>query len=266
MLWPWGARPPYCSGSSPRAAPGRGLRAAPARWRGLARRRQPPREQAGAGGGGRWGAGRAGPAAGTPPASRFLTKEDGRPLGCAGAGVGRCCGPQAGGGAGGGGRGGRSAAPRPPAPSGVGLPSFVFGLPHLGILVLWGLSGGRGRQVPPGRPPVGQCGGGGTEGGSDILALVCAPAFPRPASECAALFALSWAPPFRGRLVAGNAGACGRFTGGAWRAAALAAAVVSPPLGAAASPWGCGAAVSPVGLRPLLGPGGGERGGGTLVR
>ena len=30
-----------------------------------------------------------------------------------------------------------------------------------------------------------------------------------------------------------------------------------PPLGAAASPWGCGAAVSPVGLRLLLGRGGG---------
>ena len=131
-----------------------------------------------------------------------------------------------------------------------------------GMLVLWGLPGGRGRRARPGRPPVGQCGGGGGEGGCDLLALVRAPAFPRPASEWAAPFAPSWAPPFRGRSAAGNVGACGRFTGGAWRAAALAAAAVLPPLGAAASSWGCGAAVSPVGLRPLLGRGGGgERGG-----
>ena len=36
---------------------------------------------------------------------------------------------------------------------------------------------------------------------------------------------------------------------------------VSPPLGAAASAWGWGAAVSLVGLRPEMGRGGGERGG-----
>ena len=74
----------------------------------------------------------------------------------------------------------------------------------------------------------------------------------------AAPFAPSWAPPLRGRLVAPNAGACGRFAGGAWCAAALAAADVSPPLGAVASPSGCGADVSPLGLRPLLGRGGGR--------
>ena len=39
-----------------------------------------------------------------------------------------------------------------------------------------------------------------------------------------------------------------------------------PPLGAVAGPGGCGAAVSPVCLRPLLGlRGGGRRGGGALV-
>ena len=125
--------------------------------------------------------------------------------------------------------------------------------------MLWGLLGRRGRQARPCRTPVGQCGGGGgREGGSDLLALARTPAFPRPASEWAAPFAPSWAPPFRCWSVAGNAGACGRFTG--------AAAAVSPPLGAAASSWGCGAAVPPVGLRLLLGQeGGGGRGGGPLV-
>ena len=53
MLWPWGARPAYCSGSSPRAAPSPGPRAAPARWCGVARRPQPPREQAAGGAGAR---------------------------------------------------------------------------------------------------------------------------------------------------------------------------------------------------------------------
>ena len=116
---------------------------------------------------------------------------------------------------GGGGWGGRSAAPRPLAPSGVGLSSFVSGAPPWGIPVPWGLPGGRGRRSRPVRPPVGQCGGGGgREGGSDLLALVRAPAFPSPASEWAALFAASWAPPFRGRSLAGNAGACGRLAGG----------------------------------------------------
>ena len=51
-----------------------------------------------------------------------------------------------GGGAGGGGEGGRPTALCPPAPSGVGLPSVVSGVPPRGILVPWGLPGGRGRQ------------------------------------------------------------------------------------------------------------------------
>ena len=46
MLWSWGARPPYCSGSSSRVASGRGPCVAPARWCGAARRPRPPREQA----------------------------------------------------------------------------------------------------------------------------------------------------------------------------------------------------------------------------
>ena len=65
-----------------------------------------------------------------------------------------------GGGSGGAG-GGRSAAPRPPAPSGVGLPSVVSGALPRGILVPWGLPVGRGCRARPGRPPMGQCGGGG---------------------------------------------------------------------------------------------------------
>ena len=47
-----------------------------------------------------------------------------------------------------------------------------------------GVAGRRGRRARPGRPPVGQCGGGGGgKGGGDLLALVRAPALPRPASE-----------------------------------------------------------------------------------
>ena len=60
-----------------------------------------------------------------PPASRSLLGEGGRPFGSGGVGGRRSCGPRAGGG----GRGGgvRSAAPRPPAPLGVGLPSIPPG-------------------------------------------------------------------------------------------------------------------------------------------
>ena len=52
-----------------------------------------------------------------------------------------------------GGGGGGGAPPRPPAPSGVGLPSVAPGVPPRGILVPWGL------------PPTGHCGGGGGKGG-----------------------------------------------------------------------------------------------------
>ena len=122
-----------------------------------------------------------------------------------------------GGGGGGGGWEGRPAAPRFPAPSGVGLPSVVSGAPPRGLLVPWGLPGGRGRRARPGRPPMGQCSGGGEGGGGNPPALVRAPAFPRPAPEGAAPFAPSWAPPVRRRSAAGRAGACGRLTGGACR-------------------------------------------------
>ena len=157
MLWPWGARPPYCSGSSPRAAPGRGPRAAPARCCGLARRPRPPREQAAGDAGAR------GVRVQLRPSPRVAVSFGGggaspRPQGGGGSALLR---PAGRGGSGGGGRGGRSAAPHPRAPSGVGLPSFVSGAPPRGILVLSGFPGGRGRQARSGRPPVGQCGGGG---------------------------------------------------------------------------------------------------------
>ena len=80
---------------------------------------------------------------------------------------GRSCGPQAGGSGAGGGWGARPTASRPLAPSGVGLPSVVSGVPPRGILVPWGLPGGRGRPARPGRPPTGQCGGGWGGGGGE---------------------------------------------------------------------------------------------------
>ena len=110
--------------------------------------------------------------------------------------------PKLGGGAGG---GVGEPPPRPPAPSGVGLPSVVSGVPRRGILVPWGLPGGRGRRARSGRPPTGQCAGGGGGGG----ALVRAPVFPGPASDRAAPFAPSWALPVRRRPAAGRA--CGRL-------------------------------------------------------
>ena len=157
-----------------------------------------------------------------------------------------------------GGWGGRSAAPRPPTPSGVDLPSVLSGAPPRGILVPWGLPGGRGRRARPGRPPMGQCGrGGGGGGGGDPPAVVRTPAFPRPASEGAAPFALSWAPPVRRQSAAGRAGACGRFTGGACRGRGAPPPWVQRPLRG-----GCRAAVSSACPRPLLGLRGRKRGGG----
>ena len=160
------------------------------------------------------------------------------------------------GGGAGGEAGGRSAAPRPPASSGVGLPSVVSSAPPRGILVPWGLPGGRGRRARPGRPPMRQRGVGGREGGGTPAALVRALAFSRPASEEAAPFAPSWAPPVRRRSASGRAGACGRFTGGACGGRSTPSPRVQRPLRG-----GCGAAVSSVCPRPLLGLRG--RGGGV---
>ena len=141
-----------------------------------------------------------------PPPRRGPFWGGGRPLGPGGA-EGRSCGSLAGGGAGGG-LGGPP--PRPPAPSGVGLPSVAPGVPPRGILLLWGSPGGRGLRARSGRPPTGQCGGrGGGGGGGNPPALVRAPVFPGPASDKAAPFAPSWASPVRCRLAAGRA--CGRL-------------------------------------------------------
>ena len=100
-------------------------------------------------------------------------------------------------------------------------------------------------------------------GGGNPPALLCAPAFPRPASEGAAPFAPSWAPPLRRRSAAGRAGACRRFTGGACRGRGAPSSWVQRPL-----QGGCRAAVSSVCLHLLLGRGGRGGGvrGGPLVR
>ena len=164
-----------------------------------------------------------------------------------------------------GGKGGRAAAPRPSAllggPRPPSLSPCVSGAPPSGIHVQFGLPGGRGRLAHPDRPPVGQCGGGGG-GGRDLLDPVCAPAFPRPASEWAASFSTSWVPPFCCRSVAGNAGVCRRSIGGAWRVAPLAAAGVCPPRVRRPPRGGAG----PLSLRlvpvcPWAGGGGGREGG-----
>ena len=200
---------------------------------------------AGAAGWQRWGTRCAGPAAPPPPASRSLLGEGGRPLGSGGA-EGRSCGSQAWGGERGGESGGRP--PAPPAPSGVGLPSVVSGVPPRGILVPWGLPGGRGHRARSGRPPTGQCGRGGVGGGGTPPPWFAPPSFPRrPLKGPLRLRRPGRRRSAVGRQRAGRAGAClGR--------GAPAPRVQRPLRG------GCGAAVSSVCLRPLLGLSG--RGGG----
>ena len=173
----------------------------------------------------------------------------GRPLG-SGRPEGRSCGSLAGGGCGGGGVAGPP--PRPPAPSGVGLPSVAPGVPPRGILVPWGLPGGRGRRARSGRPPTGQCGGGGGRGGEPPPPWFAPPSFPgRPLIRPLRLRRPGRRRSAVGRQQAGRVGAC--FGRGA------PAPRVQRPLRG-----GCGAAVPSVRLRPLLGlsgRGGGEWGG-----
>ena len=141
----------------------------PVRCSGALVRARPPDATPAEAGGGRGGARCADPAASPPGRRSPFGGEGGCPLGPGGAEGWRPGGPQAGGRAGGreGGRAGRAAAPRPPAPWGgpwpPSLSSFVSGAPLRGIHVQSGLPGGRGRQARSGRPPVGQCGGGGGE-------------------------------------------------------------------------------------------------------
>ena len=71
---------------------------------------------------------------------------------------------------------------------------------------------------------------GGEGGGGNPPALVRAPAFPRPASEGAAPFAPSWAPPVGRLSAAGRAAACRRFTGAACRGRGAPSPRVQRPL------------------------------------
>ena len=160
-----------------------------------------------------------------------------------------------GGGERGGGGGGRPTALHPPAPSGVGLPSVVSGVPPRDILVPWGLPGGRGRRARPGRPPTGQCGGGGREGGGTPPPWFAPPSSPgRPLKGPHRLRRPGCRRSAVRRQRAGRAGAC--------RGRGAPAPRVQRPLRG-----GCGAAVSSVCLRPLLGlrGRGGGGGGGPLV-
>ena len=175
-----------------------------------------------------------------PPASRSLLGERGRPLGSGGA-EGRSCGPQAGGGERGGGWGGRSAAPRPPIPSGVGLPSVVSGAPPRGILVPWGLPGGRGRRARPGRPPMGQCGGGGGGRGGGTPSPWFAPP-PSPGRPLKGSLRLR--RPGRRRSAVGRQRAERERAGGSPEA--LAAAAVPPHPGCSGL---CGGGAGPPSLR-----------------
>ena len=195
---------------------------------------------AGAGGWGRWGARCAGPAASPPPRVAVPSGGGGASPRLRGGG-GSLLWPSSWGGGAGGGVGGPP--PRPPAPSGVGLPPVVSGVPPPGYSRAVGVAG---------RPPMGQCGGGRGEGGGTPPPWFAPPSFPgRPL----------WGPlllrrPGRRRSAvsrqrAGRAGAC--FGRGA------PSTRVQQPLRG-----GCGAAVSSVCLRPLLGlrgRGGGEWGG-----
>ena len=195
---------------------------------------------AGAGGWGRWGARCAGPAASPPPASRSLLGEVGCPSRLRGGGGSllwlRSWGR--GSGRGGGGCGGCPPAP-PPCRASACHPLSLACPP--GVYSCRGgcrAAGGVGRG-PVGRQRVSAAGGGGWgEGGGNPPALVCAHVFPGP----------SWAPPVCRRPAAGRA--CGRLPR-PW-------CPLTP--GAVAFSGECGAAVSSVRLRPLLGLRGREGG------
>ena len=263
----WGARPPYCSGSSSRAAPGRALCVALLRWCGFARLSRPPREQPAGGA----GAGGVRVQLCPPPASRFLLGERGHPL-CLGGGGGPAPPRPAGrGGSGGGEGGGGRRRPLPPCAGGVvhgprpcplGHPPWVYTFSR-GCRAAMGAGcglvrrrrvsvagGGVGEVSLPRSAPPPCLPRAGTEAGRFVFSLLGAAVPPRP-------MALAQSR----RSAAGNAEVSGRPTGGAWRAAALAAAVASPPWVPRASRGGAG----PPPLRPASGrlqAGGGGRGGG----
>ena len=249
----WGARPPYCSGAPPCAAPRLGPRDAPARWCGLAGRPRPPRKLA-AGGAGARGVqvqphppppNPTQPNPTPPPPSRSLLGEGGRPLGSGGGGGSLLWPSSWGGGSGEGGMGGLPH--RPPSPRPVGRRPAIRCLRRAppGYTRAVGVAGrprasGAARSAANGSVRRG-------EGGGGPPALVRAPVFPGPASEGAVPFAPSWAPPVRRRPGAGRAGACGRFTGGACLGRGAPSPRVQRPLRG-----GCGATVPSVCLRLLL--------------
>ena len=162
----------------------------------LVRVRPPVATPAGAGGGGRGDARRAGPAT-SPPGRRgpFWGRGD-VPLGSGGLEGRRPRGPQVGGGIGGERGGGGGALLFPTSLSwggGPWPPSLSPWAPPLGINVQPGSPGSHGRWVRPGRLPVGHCGG----GGGGLFVAVCPPAFPGRASRRAASSVHSWVPPIR---------------------------------------------------------------------
>ena len=183
-----------------------------------------------------------------PPASRSLLGEGGRPLGSGGRRVAPVALKP-----GGGERGGRGggAAPSPPSPP-PRRASACHPLSPACPSGVYSCRGGCRAAAGVGRGPVGRqwvsAAGGGGGGGGNPPALVRAPVFPRPASKGAAPCAPSWGPPACRRSAAGRAGAYGRFPGGACRGRGAPSPRVQRPLRG-----GCGAAVSLVCLRPLLG-------------
>ena len=224
--------------------------------------RPPYATPAGAGGGGRGGTRRAGPAASPPGRCGPLWRRGEVPSASGGwrAGVPMALRPGGGSGGGGGERGPRRCSPLL-CPGGVarGPRPCRPGPPPLGIHVQPGLRGSSRRRVRPGRLPVGQCGGGG--GVRGLFAAVCSPAFPGRAPRRAASSARSWVPPFR--CSPGRRQCRIESTGGAWRAAALVAAVASPPWVPRPSQGGAGPpSLRLASGRPQAGGGGvGGRGG-----
>ena len=167
---------------------------------------------AGAGGWGRWGARRAGPAASPPPASRSLLGEGGRPLGSGGA-EGRSCGPQAGGRGGGGG-----GAPPPPRPVGRRPAICCLRRAPQGYTRDVGVVG-RPRGV--GRGPVGRqwvsAAGGGGGGGTPPPWFAPPSSLGRPLKGPLRLRRPGRRPSAVGRQRAGRAGGClGRGAPSPW--------------------------------------------------
>ena len=242
MRGSWGARPPYCSGAPPCAAPRLGQRVAPARWCGLACRPRPPREQAAGGAGARGVQVQPHP---PPPRRGPFWGRGGRPLGSGGA-EGRPRGSQAGGGSGRGGVGGppplpcRASACHPWSPA---CPPGVYSC-RGGCRAAAGV-----RRGPVGRQRVSAAGGGGGGG------------TPPPSSAPPSSLGWPLKTPLRLRRPGRRRSAIGRQRAG--RAGACLGRGAPSPRVQRPLRGGCGAAVSSVCLRPLLGlrGGGGEWGG-----